>query len=120
MPEAALWRQHGVRRRVLDKAEAEGDGGRSLARFLDLEDDFAVVLEAGGGGELQRIAGGEVHEEETRPRISGQVAEGVEHRVARVVGQGEAAGAFDADEAGHAPAVRRVRATFGMEGRDEQ
>jgi hypothetical protein len=78
-----------------------------------------VPFDLGGTGQVQCAPGVEVGEEQRRLRVDGQVAEGVEEVVARVVAPPEPV-AVDADEARPAAPVRGVRAAFRVRRAEEE
>src|SRR6185436_15760667 len=70
--------------------------------------------------ELEHATLLKVEEQEPQIRLRLDVAEGVEHVVARIVRKGKGPWPHDADESGSAPAVRGVRPPFAVSARDEE
>jgi hypothetical protein len=82
-------------------------------------DAGAGPFQGGPAGQVRGPSGGEVAEEQRGRRIDVEVAEGVEHVVALVVGPPQAP-VLDADESRRAAAVRGVVAASGVGGADQE
>src|SRR4030095_9572057 len=87
-----------------------GDGGRRLGGPVDLQ----------GSGELERGAGLGVDEEQSRGRMHGGVAEGLEEPVPQVVAPEELPGPGDADESGRSSAMGGVCTGVGVHRAEEK
>ncbi len=104
---------------------------RTRSRLIDLELHHAfgtrhavsrggIPFDSRSPAELQRIPVLEIHEEQARARIGGEVAERVEHHVARIVGDHKPVGADHVHEPGRAAPMRHVRPGDRVAARQEQ
>src|SRR5215470_4009331 len=72
-------------------------------------------------GQLQRVSGLPVQEQQPGSRVDGQIPQGLEHAVAAVVGKGQPTAVVgDLDESWAAAAMRGVSAAFGVGAGDEE
>src|SRR5262245_53965198 len=124
-------RAGGIERRRLQEVPAEAGRAEALDDALDpkLDNTFGadelspsprVPVDVRFSRQLKRVSTLEVDEQQPRARVHGEVAQGLEHVVARIIGEHQQTLMVDPDKSRRAATVRSVGACLGVQAGDEE